>query len=92
MLSTGLSTIKERGMTVRDVEELMDSTNVKGFPVISVPLPEGSQEHSGHTSFNTNTSSKPVLIGYIGRTELRLVLGSSSSDPSFIVRIDECLN
>ncbi|KAF9462474.1 chloride channel [Collybia nuda] len=50
-----LHTLSESGMTVKNVEETLSSTDVKGFPIIS-------------------SSERSILIGYIGRTELRYVL------------------
>jgi hypothetical protein len=51
-------------MAVANVEELLETANVQGFPVVSVPEQE-------------EPSTPSILIGYIGRTELYFVLGTS---------------
>jgi len=68
-------TVPEKGMRVKDVESLMTSTNVKGFPVVSSgPEDEESSSSSwGPTSAGPD-GAKPTLLGYIGKTELRFVL------------------
>ncbi|CAE6458794.1 unnamed protein product, partial [Rhizoctonia solani] len=53
-----LYTMPVTGMTLHEVEEKLEHTSVRGFPVVS-------------------TDSQKILIGYIGRTELRYVIGKA---------------
>ncbi|EGO25898.1 hypothetical protein SERLADRAFT_355881 [Serpula lacrymans var. lacrymans S7.9] len=55
VMKSDLHTLFVSGMCVRDVEEKLASSTVKGFPII-------------------NSDSSRLLVGYIGRTELRYVL------------------
>lgn len=50
-----LTVLTEKGMCVRDLEHLLSTTTVKGFPIIA----QGTAQ---------------ILVGHIGRTELRFVL------------------
>jgi chloride channel 3/4/5 len=55
-MKTDLHTLPAAGMRVRDLQEKLASTQVKGFPIIS-------------------SETSRILQGYVGRTELRYVLG-----------------
>lgn len=45
--------------TYRPTEEILDNTDVRGFPIVS-------------------NDGRRTMMGYIGRTELRYVLGTSN--------------
>ncbi|KAI5889245.1 uncharacterized protein SCHCODRAFT_02633974 [Schizophyllum commune H4-8] len=53
-----LYVFQERGMKVKDVEDLLGSTSVKGFPIVSASATGPSQ----------------AMHGYIGRSEVRYVI------------------
>ncbi|KAG6900728.1 hypothetical protein C0993_003754 [Termitomyces sp. T159_Od127] len=57
VMRTEIYTIVESGMNVKQIEDLLEATNVKGFPIES-------------------SDGLRHIIGYIGRTELRYVLGT----------------
>ncbi|KAH0828174.1 chloride channel [Lanmaoa asiatica] len=56
VMKKDLTLLYASGMSVNDVEDVLASTDVKGFPIVA-------------------SKSSKALSGYIGRTELRYVLG-----------------
>ncbi|KAG6920141.1 hypothetical protein DXG01_004907 [Tephrocybe rancida] len=56
VMRTEMYTLVESGMNVKQIEDILEATDVKGFPIVS-------------------TDGLEHIIGYIGRTELRYVLG-----------------
>ncbi|KAI0688187.1 Cl-channel protein [Cytidiella melzeri] len=56
VMKAELHVLTSTGLTVRQIEELLDSTDVKGYPIIS---------------------DRNILLGYIGRTELRYVISKA---------------
>ncbi|KAH8806845.1 Cl-channel protein [Flagelloscypha sp. PMI_526] len=63
VMRTELETLKDQGLTVGQVEEVLASTDVKGFPIVA----DGASRDDEH-------SGSKILVGYVGRTELRWVL------------------
>ncbi|KAI6121899.1 chloride channel [Pisolithus sp. B1] len=61
VMKKDLTVLYASGMQVRDVEQILSSTDVKGFPIVA-------------------SKSSRVLSGYIGRPELRYVLGRHTGD------------
>jgi hypothetical protein len=59
-----LRTLRANGMTVAEVEEVLENMPYSGFPIVS-----DADSVLGH--------GKKVLQGYIGRTELKFVVGES---------------
>ena len=58
VMKKDLHTLPVSGMTVRDLEEILERTDIKGFPIVSV-------------------DATKILMGYIGRVELRYVLDNA---------------
>lgn len=56
VMKNDLHVLPVSGMRIHNLEEILSSTTVKGFPIIHSEL-------------------QRTLVGYIGRTELRYVLG-----------------
>ncbi|KAJ3762260.1 Cl-channel protein [Lentinula raphanica] len=93
VMRTDLYTVPAEGMRVRDVEALISSTDVKGFPVVSAAASGSASSLSSSWSgamaaaeASENLDRKPTLLGYIGKTELKFVLDkfrqtSGSLDP-----------
>ncbi|KAJ3996350.1 Cl-channel protein [Lentinula boryana] len=78
VMRTDLYTVPEKGLRVKDVESLISSTDVKGFPVVSV-VASGSDSSLSSSWSEVVTAvegdgGKPALLGYIGKTELKFVL------------------
>ncbi|KAJ3728008.1 hypothetical protein DFJ43DRAFT_1156806 [Lentinula guzmanii] len=87
VMRTDLYTVPEKGLRVKDysfdqffltTESLISSTDVKGFPVVSV-VASGSDSSLSSSWSEVVTAvegdgGKPVLLGYIGKTELKFVL------------------
>ncbi|GAW00905.1 Cl-channel protein [Lentinula edodes] len=82
VMRTDLYTVPEKGLRVKDVESLISSTDVKGFPVVSgttsgsaSSLSSSWSEAVAGTEEDGNLDGgKPTLLGYIGKTELKFVL------------------
>ena len=55
-MRTDLHTLPVSGITVREIEDVLASTAVQGYPIVS-------------------NDGQNILMGYIGRAELRYVLG-----------------
>ncbi|KIK69286.1 hypothetical protein GYMLUDRAFT_643356 [Collybiopsis luxurians FD-317 M1] len=76
VMRTDLYTVPEKGFSVKDVESLLTTTNVQGFPVVSAPV-AGTESLSSSWSEPVTAEGedfKSTLLGYIGKTELRFVL------------------
>ncbi|KAJ3933640.1 MAG: Cl-channel protein [Lentinula lateritia] len=80
VMRTDLYIVPEKGLRVKDVESLISSTDVNGFPVVSGTTSGSASSLSSSWSDaaaateEDGDGGKPTLLGYIGKTELKFVL------------------